>query len=131
MKHLLLKFNHGVEIGARLAYLGHYKATGDQKVLAIANEELHHMNTLAEILEYYNEKPIPAIDNTFKVVGTIINLACQISPKFMMNFIAKSMELFAVVNYSYLSTVYPEFEYTLKGMAKAELEHETYFTKGA
>lgn len=29
MNHFMLKFNHGVEIGARLAYIGHFKRTGE------------------------------------------------------------------------------------------------------
>jgi rubrerythrin len=127
MNHFLLKFNHGVEIGARLAYLGHYKRTKDQGILAIADEELEHREALVQILKYYGEDTCKPIDSAFTAIGNTIHALCQVSPIFMLNFVARSMELFAVVNYSYLSKTYSDFPYTFAHMARAEQRHKQYF----
>ncbi len=127
MKHFYLKFNHGVEIGARLAYLGHYRRTGDKRVEEIADEEMRHMITLHEILEFYGEESSQAIDLFFLIVGTAIRVMCLISPRFLLNFVASSMETFAIFSYGYLSIVYPDFEYIFREMATAEYKHEKYF----
>lgn len=129
MKHALLKFNHGVEIGAYLAYVGHFKRTNDPKVQVIANEELEHREELRLTLKYYGEVPNPVIDRFFTIVGTCIQIACKFSPRFMLNFVATSMELFAVVNYSYLSVLYNDFHYSFKRMAETEMQHQKYFSR--
>lgn len=130
MKHFLLKFNHGVEIGANLAYLGHYRRTLDQKVLDIAQDEVEHMKILENILSSYGEKNSAIIDCLFSIVGYSIYWACQISPKFALNFVASSMEIFAIGNYGYLSIVYPDLSATFQEMAKKEFEHRKYFDDG-
>ena len=127
MKHFLLKFNHGVEIGAYLAYVGHYRRTMDSRVQAIANEELEHRSELVEFLKYYGEVPNPVIDFCFTVVGTVIQKLCHFSPKFALNFVARSMELFAVFNYDRLAKIYPEFEYSFKHMSNTEKRHAVFF----
>ena len=127
MKHALLKFNHGVEIGARLAYLGHYKVTGDTKILAIANEELEHRKTVKRILETLGHKPFWGFDMFFTLVGNTIQYLCYISPKFALNWVASIMEVFAVFNYTKLARIYPRFDITFKDMAEAEKLHEDYF----
>ena len=128
MKHVFLKFTYAVEIGARLAYLGHYKVTKDLKVLEIANEELEHRERVAKILACYGQKPLPIFNLAFTVVGTVIQYACHISPRFMLNFIARSMEIFAVISYNRLAEMYPFHELEFWSMAKAEKRHEDYFT---
>ena len=39
MKHFLLKFNHGVEIGAYLAYIGHFKRTNEARMVGTETNE--------------------------------------------------------------------------------------------
>lgn len=129
MKHFLLKFNHGVEIGARLAYMGHFKRTGDRKIYEIALEEASHQMALFETIRYYDEYPSKVIDGFFTAVGTTIGKLCCVCPIWSLNFIARSMEMFAVVNYGYLAVLYPEFEYTFRMFARAEHEHEKYFSR--
>lgn len=129
MKHFLLKFNHGVEIGAIEAYIGHYKRTKDINILIIANEELEHKLQLCKILDFYDEKPSKIIDFIFKVIGFIIRQLCQLCPIFMLDYVAQIMELFAVVNYVKLSIIYPEFSDIFLKTAKAELTHKLYFKK--
>jgi rubrerythrin len=127
MKHWLLRFNYGVEIGARLAYLGHYQATGDIEILKIANEELEHRTNCEWVLRSYGKKPFWGFNLGFLIVGNLIKQLCRVSPEFMMNLVARSMELFAGVNYQLLAKLYPEFEWLFLDMARAEMRHEAYF----
>lgn len=129
MKHFMLKFNHGVEIGAHLAYIGHFKRTGEKRIAMIIEEEADHGETLESILEYYGQRPSPLISAFFTIVGTMIQFMCRFSPLFMLDFVARSMELFAVFNYGYLSAAYPEFEFTFHRMARTELEHQQFFKR--
>lgn len=127
MKHFYIKFNHGVEIGARLAYVGHHQRTKDKKILAIANDELTHQTVLAMILKRYNDSPSRIIDSFFYLVGSSISFLCQISPKPLLNFVAASMEVFAIFSYTYLAKKYPEYNTTFTKMALKELDHKKYF----
>lgn len=128
MKHFLIKFNHGVEIGARLAYLGHYKRTKNPRILEIANDELRHRETLEYILVMDYEKPSIIIDGFFTVVGNGIRIACAIAPNWSLDFIARTMELFAVFNYRKLARQYPHIRDIFTEMADKEEEHERFFS---
>lgn len=127
MNHFLLKFNYGVEIGAKLAYLGHYAATGDKNILNISNEEQAHKDELYKILTGYDEAPSPFINIFFFLVGSSIRYACLISPKSLLNFVAQSMEIFAIFSYKKLAKKYPEFSLTFLEMSEAEDRHRIYF----
>lgn len=129
MNHFLLKFNHGVEIGANLAYLGHYRRTLDPKVKEIAEDEVEHKLRLEFVMDQYGVKPSKLIDGSFLVIGTCIYWSCQISPKFALNFVARTMELFAIYNYSKLAYKYSRhgYGYLFREMADKEREHEEYF----
>lgn len=127
MRHILLRFNYGVEIGARLAYLGHHKATGNLEILKIADEELEHRNTCERILRSYGKSPWIVFNMFFTIVGTLINRLCAISPNLLMDFIARTMELFAFFNYSQLAKLYPEHRTAFEVMSLAEKRHEIYF----
>lgn len=127
MNHFLLKFNYGVEIGAQLAYLGHYAATGDKQILKIAQEEQDHKDELYKILTGYEEAPSPFINMFFWLIGTSIRYACRISPKSLLNFVAQSMEIFAIFSYKMLAKKYPEFSCVFLSMSEAEERHRIYF----
>lgn len=127
MRLFLLKFNHGVEIGAHLAYMGHYRRTGDPKVLEIANDEVDHKIRLEFVMDHHDVDPSKLIDGIFHVIGTFIYWACQISPRFMLNFVARSMEMFAVFNYKMLEPKFGYYGYIFREMAAKEKEHEEYF----
>jgi rubrerythrin len=130
MKHFLLKFNYGVEIGARLAYLGHFKRTKDKTIAQIAQDEMDHQIMLNTILTCNGQRPSVFINFPFLVIGNFIRLACLVCPLFMLDFVARSMEAFAIVNYRYLATRYPDFEGTLRVMADKEQEHQEFFRRG-
>lgn len=127
MNHFVLKFNHGVEIGAHLAYMGHYRATGDRNVYDIAQEETLHKMTIESILDRYGQKPSKLIDSMFTLIGNVIYWLCQISPNSLLNFVARSLELFAVFSYKKLAIKYPVYRELFNNMAKTELVHEEYF----
>lgn len=127
MKHFLLKFNHGVEIGARSAYLGHWIRTNDPMVFEIANEELEHRTTLRFMLLELGHKPSPAIDWVFRRIGNVIYRACAWAPIWSLDLVARSMEIFAVFNYTRLARMYPKYSSSLRRMALAEDRHRRYF----
>lgn len=129
MKYFLIKFTYGVEIGARLAYLGHYNRTKDENIKKIADDELEHQFKLLEILEYYKTKPSNNINYFFFIVGSFIKFLCKYSPLFLLNFVARSMEIFAIYNYDHLAKQYPEFSEQFKSMEQVELKHKIYFNK--
>lgn len=129
MSHFLLKFNYGVEIGARLAYLGHFRRTKDKAIAQIAQDEMDHRIQLSRILTCNGQQPSTFINFAFYVIGNFIRLACLVCPLSMLDFVARTMETFAIVNYTYLSKRYPDFEGTLRCMADKELEHKEFFRR--
>ncbi len=132
MKHYLLKFNAGVEIGAKLAYLGHWKRTNDPVILSIIFDEIDHRKTLEKILNEFDHKPSKVIDTFFFIVGACIYFACKFCPLWSLNFIARTMEAFAFFNYNKLARKYDYFWYhsKLKEMANKEDAHKKYFKTG-
>lgn len=130
MKFILLKFNHGVEIGARLAYLGHYKRTNDINIKKIADDELEHRTVIKTVLNKYNKDSSLLIDGIFYIIGNIIKYTCLVSPLSLLNFVARILERFAVFNYKKISKLFPEETELFLDMAKVELEHDIYFSKG-
>jgi len=123
----LIKFSHGVEVGAYNAYMGHYAVTKDPVVLAIAQQEWEHMNALCDILEENGERPSWLISGLFWLIGTTVMLLCHVSPRFMLNRIARLLELFAVFNYEMLAEHYPKYRVQFLEMAVTERDHEQYF----
>lgn len=124
---LLLQFNHGVEIGAYLAYKGHYTRTKDINIKRISRDELHHKLMIKWVLRNYNKTTSRIIDSIFKIIGLIILHLCKVSPKFLLNMVAKSLEIFAVFSYNYISTLLPNFKTELIEMSLKEDEHKKYF----
>lgn len=129
MKHFLIKFNHGVEIGATLAHIGHYFRTKDDQVWNIMIEEMSHGRTLKCILKELEDKLSKFIDNCFKIIGNTIKILCRVCPIWSLNFIARSMEFFAVFNYGKLAKLYPDYAHTFISMATAEERHGNYFAR--
>lgn len=129
MRLWMLQFTHGVEIGAHLAYIGHYARTKDDNVRKIAEDELEHQRLLKEILGNYNSKTNKFIDFVFYMIGNMVRYLCYISPKFMLDRVAMLLELFAVFSYNKLAQEFPDFELTLNKMGEIEQKHVEYFKK--
>jgi rubrerythrin len=127
MAHFMLKFNHGVEIGAYWAYIGHYERTGDPEIFRIAMEEEKHRRKLQRTLEYFGDRPNDTVNQAFMKIGLVIRFLCKYSPLFMLNFVACSMELFAIFSYRRLAKKYPYFRSMFTEMAEAEERHARYF----
>jgi hypothetical protein len=127
MKQFGLKFNHGVEIGAYHAYIGHWRRTKDTKVLLIAMDEMAHKHKIEAMLESYGESPSRIIDFIFFNIGKTVGLFCKFSPIFMLDFVARTLEQFAFISYDYLAQKNLDFQVELCKMADKELEHEQYF----
>lgn len=126
-RELLLKFCYGVEIGAYLAYQGHYAATGDKNVRRIAREELKHMVMIRHILNCYHHQPNKYINFFFLVVGHTVRVMCKVTPKPMLSLVAGILEKFNVVSYSKMAEYYPLFKDEFAEMQANEQEHEDYF----
>lgn len=130
MKNFLLKFNHGVEIGAALAYKGHYLRTLDDRVLQIMTDEVVHRDKLALLLGVLDDAPNPIIDGSFRAVGNVIKFLCRFAPLRSLDIVARVLEIFAVFSYRKAAKLYPRFKTTLLEMAECEDRHERFFAKG-
>lgn len=126
-KHFVLKFNHGVEIGANLAYIGHWNRTKDEKIFNIAIDEEKHQIHLEDILKNFNETPSKIIDVIFSFIGQVIMVLCAICPIWSLNLVARTMEMFAIYNYGKLALKYPEYKELFLEMQKTEELHKEYF----
>lgn len=129
MKHILLKFNHGVEIGAYKAYIGHWYRTRDLEIARIANDEIEHREDVRQMLDKLDELPSPAIDGFFNVVGDAIQFSCKFCPLWSLDLVARVMEAFAIFNYRRLAKLYPQFSDKLNYMAGTEDKHAVYFRR--
>ena len=125
----MLQFTHGVEIGAHLAYVGHYKRTNDSRVGSILEDELEHQLIIKSILKHHGRKTIFMIDLLFYMVGKMVGYMCRFSPIFMLNKIAMLLELFAVVSYKQLAKEFPLYVNTFLEMEETEQEHADYFSR--
>ena len=130
-RHILLRFTHAVEIGAYLAYTGHFKRTGEAGIYKIMTEEKEHREMIVTILTHHNREPFILFDLFFFIVGTTIQQLCRIAPVRCLDFVARIMEMFAVVSYNALAQLYPNYSNTFHQMADTEGRHESYFAKGA
>jgi len=127
MRLKMLKLFYAIEIGAYLAYKGHYEASGNVEIRRISKEELKHMILLKNILDMYGETPNIILNVIFLVIGYNIRLLCKIIPKFLLNRVAESLEVINVINYEYAAKQFPIFKDTFIEMQENEKEHEMYF----
>lgn len=129
MRLFLLKLAYAIEIGAYLAYVGHYHKSRNLKVKLIAMEELRHMIYLKQILLDFNTYPSFCLSLGFFAIGSVIRHLCKITPLRLLNLVAGSLEILNVINYNYLSKLFPGYESTFAEMAAAEKNHEEYFMR--
>ena len=123
----MLKFTYGVEIGAHLAYLGHYGRTKDLNISNISKEEKQHQEIIVTILREHGTTTNFFINSIFWIIGTIIRYLCYISPVFLLNRVATALEIFAVYSYKDLSIKFPKNKALLLEMGRTEEEHIKYF----
>jgi hypothetical protein len=128
IKLLFLKFCYAVEIGAYLAYVGHYKRSSDKVVKTIMREELIHMVHIKRILAFYNNKPNILFNLVFLLIGHCVRLTCQVTPLVILDGVAQIMEVFNIISYDILSKSFTQFSGVLSKMSDQELQHERYFS---
>lgn len=128
MKWIFLRFCYAVEIGAYLAYVGHYKKSKDSVVKKIKRQELEHMVHIKTILRDANKKPYMPFNIFFFLIGSTIKYLCAISPLLILDGIAQIMEVFNIISYDILVNRFPEYKGIFNKMEKQESEHEKYFS---
>ena len=129
MKWWKVKFTYSVELGAYLAYKGHFKRTGDCNIKNIAGEEAFHRSFLFALMHENGQKPNEILDFIFRTIGNIVAVLCRISPLFLLNKVAYLLELFAIYSYNDLAKEFPVYEIEFMKMAMAEERHKDYFKK--
>lgn len=127
MNLLFLKFCYAVEIGAYLAYKGHYAKSKDPYIKTIMGNELSHMINVKTILASYSSKPLWIFNLFFLLLGHTIRLLCKVSPVSLLDYVAQVMEVFNVVNYKYLANKFPSYSCLLLRMSTNEKYHNVYF----
>jgi rubrerythrin len=129
MKFLLLRFQYAVEIGAYLAYVGHYEKSKDSVIRRIKHEELRHMIQIKRVLKTCGgRKPWIAFNLVFLIIGNIIRVLCKITPLVILDGVAQLMEVFNIISYDYFAREFPYFRPMFKKMSEQESQHEIYFS---
>ena len=129
MKWMKLKFTYSVELGASLAYKGHFKRTGDCNIRAIVQDELDHRSFLGCLLFENGQEPNMIVDAIFRAIGNMVSVLCIVSPLFLLNKIAYLLEIFAIYSYYDLAKEFPVYETQFLEMAMTEERHRDYFKK--
>lgn len=125
---LVLKYMAAVEIGAYLAYMGHYRRTKDENILLIAFDELEHLNELYRILKSQNSDKSHVLNSIMEFIGTTTGKLCQVCPIWSLNWVASLLEKINVLNYGTVAKLYPTEKKTFLRLLEAEREHDRYFS---
>lgn len=129
VKLTLLKFCHGVEIGAYWAYQGHYRVTQDPQIRKISKEELKHMVLIRRVLISYGTKPNIFFNAGFYVIGKIVFRLCFLTPHLALDLVAGFLEKLNIVSYFYMAQKFPEYASLFEEMQANEASHEEYFLR--
>lgn len=128
MRFLLLKFCYAVEIGAYLAYVGHYKASKDSVIKSIKRDELVHMVNIRKVLVCYSHAPNLVFNLAFFMIGSIIKVLCSVTPLVLLDGVAQIMEVFNIISYDLMAKLFPEHKEIFNDMEESEREHEIYLS---
>lgn len=132
-----MKAAHAIEVGASLAYYGHYRSLPQDSserlnVFLIMKDEIKHRKTLYCQLAEMGECTNPVLDGAFWLIGSSISLACHLMGRDLAMWGARIMEKLGTVCYLELSRTARDLgETALEGMLvdmfAAEKRHEEYF----
>jgi rubrerythrin len=128
MKFIFLRFCYGVEIGAYLAYVGHYEASGDRFIKSIKRDELRHMVMIKRVLAAHGRKPSLLFNIPFLIIGNIIRLTCKITPLVLLDGVAQIMEVFNIISYDIMAKSFPKYKQLFNEMEQNEKDHEIYLS---
>lgn len=132
----LLKFSHGVEVGAWNAYKGHRESLTDkdeiETIAFIQEEELGHQINLEYFLEDLNSSISPTIDFIFKMVGKLMGFLCKVLGHRLPMRGAGMIETLGVINYRIVANEarkcgFERMAQVLDEMGATEIEHKKYF----
>lgn len=133
----LLKRAYAIEIGAYNAYVGHARSfprgsAEREKIREIQWQELEHKDSLGKMLTELGEKPNPALNFLFLLIGKSVSFACEYMPEELAAWGAKMMEKMGSATYWELAreatnSGHQQFHAKLCAMARQEQAHEEFF----
>ncbi|MEW6209700.1 MAG: hypothetical protein AB1631_15130 [Acidobacteriota bacterium] len=133
---LILQRAYSGELGAALAYRGHWKSVKDDSekihIRQIEHEEWIHRLRVGEMLTSLGSAPVKSKEVRLWITGRMIGLSCHVIGWFLPMYFAGRIESCNVEEYltaarhaRALSLV--EFENDLLRMAEVERQHEKFF----
>lgn len=133
---LILQRAYSGELGAALAYRGHWKSVRDfserERIQQIEEEEWIHRRRVGEMLVSLGSAPVRFKEIRLGIVGRMIGLACHLIGWFLPMYFAGRIESSNVEEYltaarHALALDLAEFESDLLHMAEVERQHEKFF----
>ena len=132
----LLQRAYSAERAAALAYVGHARSLRDPVVIAavqrIEQDEWDHRRNVLVLMQRYGVPVSRFYEFKFRVIGTLIGLACHVIGRFMPFFFAGRLESgnvceYFVMMHHFHSLGIREHDAVLYEMGLKEKEHEIYF----
>jgi rubrerythrin len=132
----ILQCAYSGELGAALAYRGHWKSVKDpsekKHIRQIEHEEWVHRRRVGEMLVSLRSAPVKSKEIRLWITGRMIGLACHLIGWFMPMYFAGRIESRNVEEYLAAARharalSLAEFESDLLRMAEVERQHEKFF----
>ncbi len=134
----LLQLAHSGELGASLAYNGHWRSVRDpieqREIQRIEQEELGHRAEVRQMLDELGAQPERARELKMRLIGRTIALLCRIGGWFIPMYGAGRLESGNVGEYERAARLatradHHHFVESLLVMAEVEWDHERYFRR--
>jgi demethoxyubiquinone hydroxylase (CLK1/Coq7/Cat5 family) len=132
----ILRAAHSGELGAALAYRGHWKSLSDiterDSVRKIEADEWAHREQVRELLVTLGERPSYPRDGLFWCVGRLFGFLCGMGGRYLPMYFAGLIEYMNVDQYSRASRLalglgMDSIARTLAAISAAEKAHADYF----
>ncbi len=132
----LLQRAYSGELGAALAYNGHWKSvqsrTERDEIRKIEEDELRHRRHVGEILAELGERPDPRRERKLRIIGRCIGIVCHVSGWFLPMYGAGRLEQKNIGEYETAARLARDagldrYVHALLDMAEVEWDHEQYF----
>lgn len=133
---LILQRAYSGELGAALAYRGHWKSVKDsserERIQIIEEEEWIHRGRVGEMLVSLDSAPVRFKEIRLRITGRMIGLACHLIGWFLPMYFAGRIESSNVEEYLAAARharalSLAGFESDLLHMAEVERQHEKFF----
>ncbi len=132
----ILQRAYSGELGAALAYRGHWKSVKDsserERIRQIEDEEWIHRRRVGEMLASFGSAPVRLKEFRLWITGRMIGAACHVIGWFLPMYFAGRIESSNVEEYVEAARharalSLTEFERDLLHMAEVERQHEKFF----